>query len=300
MSFSNPASALDHHYAQVNGIKLHYVSAGSGKLMLFLHGWPEFWLAWKEQLPEFARTHHVAAPDLRGFNLSDKPPAVKDYHPRLVVEDIRQLIRHLGHERAIVVAHDWGGAAAWNLASAHPELVEKLVILNSPHPITFARELTHNPAQQAASQYMLLLRSPKAERVLSENNYARLWRQFEGWKNSVRPPDAETLKLYEEAWLQPGALTAGLNYYCVSPLHPPTADAPGAAALKLDPAMFTVRVPTLVIWGEQDTALLPGLLDGLDQYVPDLRIERIPQASHWIAHEFPEQVNGLIRNFLAS
>lgn len=289
---------LQHRDAAVNGVRLHYVEAGTGPLLLFVHGWPEFWMAWEAQLPAFARTHRVAAPDLRGFNRSDKPPAVRDYHPKLIVDDLRQLIHHLGHRRATVVAHDWGGAAAWNLAAQHPELVERLVILNSPHPLTFARELAHNAAQQAASQYMLLLRSEKAERVLSENGSARLWRQLDDWKRSARPPNAEILQAYAEAWAQPGALTAGLNYYRCSPLYPPTPEDPGAAALKLDPAQFTVRVPTLVIWGEADTALLPGLLEGLDQYVPDLRIERIPGGSHWIGHTHPEPVNALIRDFI--
>ena len=290
-------SQLEHRYAGVNGVRLHYVTAGRGKLMLFVHGWPEFWYGWKNQLEEFAKDFQVVAPDTRGVNLSDKPADVSQYHARHLVEDMRQLIGHLGHERAIVVAHDWGGAAAWNLAAMHRECVEKLVILNSPHPIMFARELARNPEQQAASKYMLLLRDPKAERVLAENDYARLFRQFDGWIKSVNPPDAATLALYRQAWSQPGALTAGLNYYRASPLRPPAAD-DSAGELQLDAESFTVRVPTLVIWGDKDSALRPGLLDGLAQYVPDLRIEHIAEASHWIAHEYPQRVNALIRDFV--
>lgn len=290
---------LEHRYAQVNGIRLHYVCAGdpAAPPMLFVHGFPEFWMAWEAQLEEFSRTHFVVAPDLRGFNLSDKPPEVSDYHPRKVVEDLRQLIGQLGG-KAIVVAHDWGGAACWNLAAFHPEAVERLVILNSPHPVTYARELATNPRQQAASSYVLLFRDPKAERVMSQDNFRRLEGMLADWLHSVRPPSAETLATYRAAWSQPGALTAGLNYYRVSPLHPPSDTSAGAAKLKLDPAMFTVRVPTLVIWGEKDPALLTALLDGLDAYVTDLRIERIPEGSHWVAHEYPERVNALIRAFL--
>lgn len=291
---------MKHEYAQVNGVRLHYVTAGAGPLMLFVHGFPEFWYAWKDQLEEFSHDHQAVAVDLRGYNLSDKPEGVRNYRPQAVVEDLRQLIRHLGHDRAFIVSHDWGGAVCWNLAAQHPESVHKLVSINSPHPVTFARELARNPAQQAASRYMLLFRDAKAERVMSENNYARLAGMFEGWSNSPRPPDAETLARYREAWSQPGALTGGLNYYRASPLYPPTADDPGAASLNLSPEPFTVRVPTLVIWGENDQALLPALLEGLQTYVPDLRIERIPEGSHWVIHEFPERVNALIRNFIAA
>jgi len=286
---------MDHRFAVVNGVRLHYATAGAGRLMLFVHGWPEFWYAWSAQLDDFARDFHAVAPDTRGVNLSEKPADVKQYHARHLVEDLRQLIAHLGHERAIVVAHDWGGAAAWNLAAQHPECVEKLVVINSPHPVLFARELRDNPRQQEASKYMLLLRDPKAERVLSENDFTRLFRQFDGWQKSANPPDAATLERYREAWTQPGALTAGLNYYRASPLHPPIA---GSSPPELDPADFTVRVPTLVIWGEQDTALLPGLLDGLDALVPGVRIERIPDGSHWVCHEQPARVNALIRTFI--
>ncbi|HVT34487.1 MAG TPA: alpha/beta hydrolase [Nevskiaceae bacterium] len=289
---------IAHRYAEVNGVRLHYAAAGHGKLMLFIHGWPEFWYAWKEQLAEFSRDHFVVAPDTRGVNLSSKPQDVSAYHARELVEDMRQLIEQLGHGKAIVVAHDWGGAIAWNLAAQHPEMVEKLVILNSPHPMPYMRELARNPAQQAASAYMLLLADAKAERVLMQDDYRRLRAQLDGWKKSARPPTQEDLDLYMQAWTQPGALTAGLNYYRASPLRPPSETSANAAGLKLDGAQFTVRVPTLVIWGMQDSALTPALLDGLEQWVPDLRIERIEQATHWVAHEFPERVNALIRGFV--
>lgn len=296
---------MEHKFATVNGVRLHYVTAGSGPLILFVHGFPEFWYAWHNQLSEFSRDHQSVALDMRGFNLSDKPAEVKDYRAKYLVEDLRQLILALGHTRCVLVAHDWGGAAAWNLAAEHPEMVSKLVIINSPHPITFARALREDAGQIAASQYMLLLRNAKAERVLSQDNFQRLAGMFsensDGSNGTAQILTAEEQALYREAWAQPGALTGGLNYYRASPLYPPSPEQdgdPGAAALSLDPAMFTVRVPTLIVWGERDKALLPVLLEGIEEVVTDLRIRRIPEGSHWVVHEYPEVVNRAIREFL--
>jgi epoxide hydrolase 4 len=295
-----PGTALTeirHDYANVNGIRLHYAAAGEGPLILFLHGFPEFWYCWKKQLEEFGRDYLAVAPDLRGFNLSDHPHEVREYKAKILIEDMRQLAESLGHKRFVLVAHDWGGAVAWGLAISHPESVEKLVIVNSPHPIAFARELTHNKAQQDASQYMNLFRTDKAERVLSENNYARLLKMtVEGWGRGGM--DAEEKAAYIEAWSRPGALTGGLNYYRASPMYPPAGEDPGAARLQLDPDDFMVRVPTLVVWGMRDTALLPGCLEGLEACVPDLRIERLPETSHWVMHEEPARLNQLIRGFV--
>ena len=289
---------MEHHYADLDGIRLHYVDAGEGPLMLFVHGFPEFWYAWMNQIEEFSRDHHAVALDMRGHNLSDKPADVKAYRPKHLVADLRNLIDHLGGRPCIVVAHDWGGAAAWNLAAAHPDYIEKLVIINSPHPVTFARELRDNPAQIEASRYMLLLRQARAERLMSENNYARLAGMLSKLTTNQAWLTEEELDCYREAWAQPGAVDCSLNYYRASPLHPATPEEPGAAGLNLDPAAFTVRVPTLVIWGERDTALLPGLLDGLDQVVTDLTVKRIPDGSHWVIHEHPDEVNRLIREFI--
>jgi len=236
---------------------------------------------------------------MRGFNLSDRPADVKQYKARILIEDIRQLAAHLGHEKFVLVAHDWGGAIAWGYAMAHPQTLSKLVIVNAPHPIAFARELAHNPAQAEASQYMNLFRTDKAERVLSENNYERLAKMtLEGWGRGAVDPAARAA--YVEAWSQPGALTGGLNYYRASPLYPPIGDDPGARALHLAPADFMVRVPTLVVWGMRDAALLPGNLDGLQECVPDLRIERLAGASHWVMHEEPARLNQLIREVIGA
>ena len=287
-----------HDYAEVNGIRLHYAMNGSGKLILFVHGFPEFWYAWKEQLVEFGRDHCAVALDMRGYNLSDKPEAVDQYAIKYLTEDLRALARSLGHERFILVAHDWGGAVAWALAINHPECVEKLIIVNSPHPAVFARELAENPVQQKASQYMLAFRSRKTEAMLSANNYAALVGIVMGEGLKKGHFTEEDRQAYISAWSQPGALTGGLNYYRASRVGPPSGDEqartfePGARSMD-------VRVPTLVIWGEQDVALTPGNLEGLDTYVPDLTIRRIPDGTHWVVHEQPALVNRTIREFIA-
>lgn len=293
-------SAIRHGYADINGIRLHYAAAGDADrpLILFLHGFPEFWYAWRNQLEEFGADFLAVAPDLRGFNLSAKPEGVEAYRAKHLVADIAGLATHFRKQRFTLVAHDWGGAVGWTLAAAQPQRIERLVIVNSPHPAIFQRDLASNPAQQAASDYMNFFRTPKAERVLGENGYARMFAMNAGWGNKPWMTE-EDRTAYLAAWSQPGALTGGLNYYRASPLHPPTAEDPGAAAVKLDPALVTVRVPTLVIWGMADHALLPCNLEGLDAYVPDLRIVRVGDATHWIVHEQPELVNRSIREFLA-
>jgi pimeloyl-ACP methyl ester carboxylesterase len=292
---------LAFEYAQLaNGITLHYASAGSGPLMLFVHGFPEFWYEWKDLLAEFARDHRAVAPDMRGYNLSSKPARVEQYRARHLVEDLRLLLDHLGARRCTMVAHDWGGAVAWSFAAAHPERLERLVIVNAPHPVIFARELRDNPAQQQASAYMNLFRSDKAERILADDGYARLQRMtLDAWAANGGAATPEDQRAYLDAWSQPGALTGGLNYYRASPLHPPEDGDPPPLAHDHAPEAFKVRVPTLVIWGERDQALLTGNLDGLEAHVDRLRVARIPDGSHWVVHEQPARVAGLIREFLA-
>jgi len=287
-------------YADVNGIRLHYVSSGEGKLIMFVHGFPEFWLGWYQQLIEFGGDYQAVAPDMRGYNLSSKPSNVEDYNVKDLIEDLQALTKYLGHEKLIMVAHDWGGAIAWSAAIRHPELLEKLIIINSPHPAVFARELLKNPEQQKASQYMLMLRSAEAEQILSNNNYARLMEVLVQFGSKWEMSEEKRLK-YLDAWSQPGALTGSLNYYRASPLFPPTSQNDVEqieSILNLPKEMFEIKVPTLVIWGEQDRALLTGNLDGLEEYIEDLTIKRIPDGTHWVVHEQPQEVNGLIRDFI--
>ncbi len=296
---------MEEFFAPANGIRLHCVAQGAADapLMLFVHGFPEFWYCWHAQLDEFGKDYRAVAFDLRGHNLSDKPEGVAAYRIKPLLEDLRQLIEHLrtgqDDKSCVLVAHDWGGAIAWTFAALYPQYVNRLVIINAPHTVPFARALAHDPAQQAASAYMNFFRLDKAERVLSENGFERLLKMFNATADGRCALGAEEIPLYRKAWSQPGALGCALNLYRASPLYPPTADDPGAAALKLDPAALTVRVPTLVIWGEADTALGTVLLEGLDELVPDLRIERLPGASHWVIHEQPRQLNAAMRAFLA-
>jgi pimeloyl-ACP methyl ester carboxylesterase len=288
---------MDHAFVEVNGIRLHYVTVGRGPLILFVHGFPEFWYEWRKQLDEFGCDHQAVAPDMRGYNLSGKPVDLAQYRVPYMVEDLRALAAHLGHEKFVLVGHDWGGVVAWAFAIAHPERLERLVIVNAPHPTIFDREIRENPAQQNASRYMLTFRSPEAEAILSADNYARLVEVLS--RDLGDRFTAADRAAYRAAWSQPGALTGGLNWYRAAGIGPPAADgAPPVRPLGADPARLIVRVPTLVIWGERDTALLTGNLVGLERIVPDLRIERVPDGSHWVVHEQPELVNRLIRDFL--
>lgn len=286
---------IRHAEADVNGVRLHYAAAGAGPLVLFLHGFPEFWYEWRRQLADFGRDHLAVAPDMRGHNLSAKPEGVEAYAVHHLVEDVRALAEHLGHRRFTLVGHDWGGAIAWVFALMHPGLLERLVVVNAPHPAVFARELRENPAQQAASQYMLLFRSPGAEAVLAAEGHKALRRALgEVWDTRF---DDEDRRMYLDAWARPGALTGGLNYYRAARVGPPTEGEP-ARSLSAADNLPVLEVPTLVIWGEQDKALGVGNLEGLDTHVRHLTVRRIPEGSHWVVHEQPELITRLIREFV--
>ncbi len=292
---------LRHEYAEVNGIRLHYVTAGKGKLVMFVHGFPEFWYGWKRQLEEFGRDYQAVALDMRGYNLSSKPAGLEHYQIKVLVEDLRALREHLGHKKFFLVGHDWGGGVAWAYALLHPEDIEKLIIINAPHPAVFERELRHNPAQQKASQYMLMFRSPEAEQFLFASNYAALVDAVlaDGLKQGTL--NEEDRKAYLEAWSQPGALTGGLNYYRAARIGPLIGESRAPLVDYLHEFLsLTVEVPTLVIWGEKDPYLLTGNLEGLEEFVPRLTVKRIPDATHWVVHEKPALVNGLIREFIES
>jgi pimeloyl-ACP methyl ester carboxylesterase len=294
------AAIKDGQYATLpNGTRLHYASAGEAgrPLLLFLHGFPEFWFAWNAQLAEFGQDYFAVAPDLRGFNLSDMPSDVAAYKPRLIMQDITEFITQLGYADCIMVAHDWGGAVAWNIAITHPEFISKLIIINATHPYPFAMGLVNDPAQKAASAYMNWLRNPGSEQALAKDNF-RVMEQFMlGMGEQPEWFDDAIRERYHACWAR--GLTGGVNYYRASPLHPPTPEDAGAARLSLDPANFHVRVPVRVIWGEKDKALLPSLLDGLDDLVDDLKIERLPDASHWVVHEYPATINEYLHRFLS-
>ncbi len=294
---------LQHHDVILSGgQRLHVASRGKvGRpLLLFAHGFPECWAAWQTQLAAFGHDHFCLAPDLRGYNLSGKPEGVAAYRVQPLMDDLLGLMRHFGYAQCVLVAHDWGGAVAWSLAAREPRSLSKLVIINSPHPVPFARALAHNAEQQAASQYMLRFREADAAEFLLQDDCARLLALFRHPITGKSALHEAEIALYKQAWNRPGAMDAMLNYYRASPLVPPTAGQAGAAGLKLDPEDFLVPMPTLVIWGEQDQALLPVLLEGLGAVVPDLHIHRVPGASHWVVHEEPEAVEAAMRSFLTA
>ena len=288
-----------------NGIDLSCRAAGrrGAPVLVFLHGFPEAAFIWDEMLAHFGGRYRCVAPNLRGYELSSAPADVEAYRAKHLVSDVSSLIDSLGGELVALVAHDWGGALAWGLAAQRPDAIRRLIIVNSPHPATFLRELRESPAQQAASAYMNFLCRPDAEALLSANDFARLWpfftnmgaadpaREGGGWLTE------ELRDRYRAVWRT--SLRGGCNYYRASPLRPPLGADDPVMKIEFAPSTVTSHVPTLVIWAEDDIALPVALLDGLEAYVPDLRIVRVPGATHWIVHERPGLVAAEIERELA-
>ena len=279
-----------------SGIRLSCREAGQANrpLLLFLHGFPEAAFVWDELMLHFGGRYHCVAPNLRGYERSSAPAEVEAYRAKHLVADVAALIDRLGGHVEALVAHDWGGAVAWNLAVQQPQRLHHLVIINSPHPAIFLRGLQHDPEQQAASAYMNFLCRPDAEALLAENDFARLWPFFTnmgaadpsrvggGWlTQAVR-------NQYREVWN--AGLRGGCNYYRASPLRPPTARDSAVMSIRFAPEAVTVRVPTLVLWAENDIALPNSLLDGLDTFVPQMRLVRLANATHWVIHERPATI----------
>jgi len=271
------------------------VGTGTPRVML-LHGFPEAAFVWDEVMLQLAGRARCVAPNLRGYERSSAPADVGAYRVKHLVADIAALIAQQGAPIDLLVAHDWGGALAWSLAAMQPALLRRLLIVNSPHPATFLRELRDNPAQQAASAYMNFLCRPDAAALLAANDFARLWPFFANGGGGAWLDDA-TRERYREVWRC--GFEGALNYYRASPLHPPLSSADPIHTLELPPEMTTVRVPTTVLWGEADVALPPALLDGLEAYVPALELRRVPGATHWIVHERPALIAETIAALLA-
>jgi len=278
---------------RTNDVEIHVAKCGAGLPVILLHGFPGFWYSWQRQIGPLAGAgFSVWAVDLRGYNLSDKPTGREAYRLRYLVEDVAGLIRTSGASRAHVVGHDWGGVVAWVLAGVHPELLDKLVILNAPHPKTYLEQV-RKPRQMLRSWYVLLFQLPGLpEWLLSA-------KRFSAVRWAFRPPFAKEgafsevdIERYIEALARPGALTAAINYYRANY----RADLrPDATAL-----VHSARIDaeTLIIWGDRDTALVPELLDGIERFVPRVRIHRMPDVGHWVQNEAPDEVNGLLIDFL--
>jgi len=295
-----------------HGITLSCRAAGErGRpVLVFLHGFPEGAFVWDGLLEHFSKTenggYRCVAPNLRGFEKSSAPPEVNAYRPKYLVQDIAALVAietaanaECAQPLACLVAHDWGGAVAWNFANQLPQLARKLAIINSPHPGTFLRELKTNPAQQQASAYMNFLIREDAEKQLTDNDYARLFNFLTHEFSGDRPAPwlTDTVKdQYRAVWSR--GLRGGCNYYRSSPLRPPTPEDPAATAVDLPKSMLTIALPTLVVWGMDDAALPPVLIDGLEDYVPNLTLHKVPDATHWILHEQPALVIRYLGDFL--
>lgn len=274
-------------FIDTNGVRLHYVTQGQGPLMLFLHGFPDFWYSWRHQIPEFATDHRVVALDMRGYNDSEKPPSRSAYRMKQLVADVAGVIEQLGEGRAILVGHDWGGAVAWATAQARPELVARLVVLNMPHPALF-REGLRRPAQLLRSWYILLFQLPLLPELLLTVNGAELVaRIFRGSLVNRRAITHNDLDCYRQAMLKPGAATAQLNYY--------RSIFGGGAARP----HRVLKMPTLLIWAQEDAALGQELTVGTERYVQDLTLRLVPACGHFVQQEKPLVVNAEIRAWLS-
>ena len=281
---------MTHRWIDVGGLRLHCVEAGTGPLVVLLHGFPEFWYAWRHQIPALADAgYRVVAPDLRGYNTSDKPSRVRDYRPRVLVQDVADLIVALGAGSAAVAGHDWGGGLAWLLAMQHPKRVERLVLLNAPHPVRFLKGL-RSPRQLRRSWYILAFQLPwLPERLVAARDFQALRWIFRHQPTRPGAFTAQDIDRYVVAAAQPGALRAAINYYRAAFRANPLAQAHG---------LRRVDIPTLIIWGDQDRSLGRELAEPDRAWVPDVRVERIAEASHWVQADDPERVNQLMVDFL--
>jgi pimeloyl-ACP methyl ester carboxylesterase len=278
-----------HGYASVGDVRLHYVEVGEGTLVVLLHGFPEFWFGWRRQIPALAAAgFRVVAPDMRGYNLSSRPAGVGSYDLDRLADDVAGLVAERGAERALLAGHDWGAAVAWWTAIRRPEVVERLAILNVPHPRRFLRGL-RSPKQLARSWYMGFFQLPwLPERALAARRYAGLRAAFADARPGAFAPGE--MDRYVEAWSQPGALTASVNYYRALARRSPR---------RTLGALEPVRAPTLVIWGVHDRALGAELAEPDRADVPALQDVVRLDASHWVQLDEPDRVNELLIGFFS-
>lgn len=278
---------LDHHDVATNGVRLHTVQAGpaDGRPLVLLHGFPELWRGWREHIEPLARAgHRVVVPDQRGYNTSDKPRGLDAYDIDVLVRDVLDILDAQGWRSACVAGHDWGAVVAWWLAIHYPERLERLVIVNVPHPAVFRRHLLNNPRQRRRSWYIGFFQLPWLPELTIRFLGAR------ALKRTSRPGtfSAAELAEYRRAWRQPGALRAMIDWY--------------RAAYRAAPDRLgsgRVTVPTLIIWGVRDAALVPEMARESLELCEAGRLERFEDATHWVQHEEPAAVNALIREFLS-
>ena len=278
----------EHNYLYTNGVRLHYISEGEGNLMLMLHGFPEFWYSWRHQITAFSNYYRVVAPDLRGYNYSDKLQSIQLYSISELVQDIAGIITNLGYEKCILVGHDWGGLIAWYFADQYPKMVEKLIVLNIPHPAKL-REGLRTPQQLRKSWYVFFFQLPfLPELLLRWNNYKAIESAFINTAINKSAFTDEDIQAYKKSAAKPEALTAMINYYrCFV-----------RQTLRSEKSWNKLDVPTLMIWAENDTALGKELTYRTEDYVNNLTLKYIPNCSHWVQQEQPELVNQYIADFL--
>ncbi len=297
-----PANFTSNYFTR-DDITLHYVSAGSpdAPLMVFLHGFPEYWTAWQPVFSQFIDDYHVVAPDQRGFNLSSKPSGISAYDTKHMVADLSALVDHLSPDRDIILCgHDWGASVAYAFAMRHAERVQKLIIANGVHPICFQKALFAGGAQTRGSQYISRLREECMEDVLGANDCKKLFSMLEGF--SPTPwLDSKTRKGYLDAWTQPGALSSMLNWYRASPMVVPGMDAAPREMIITDEyrQKYAIKMPHLLLWGMDDPALLPESRENLDQFCRYLKVVEVNGANHWIIHSHGEIVVREMRKFLS-
>jgi pimeloyl-ACP methyl ester carboxylesterase len=309
---------FEDHYVDANGQHLHYVTVGKGPMVLFLHGYPSFWYQWKDQMLAVSGDHMAVALDLRGYNLSSRPVGLDNYKMPLLVEDIKQFADKVNgkDKKFVLVIHDWGATLGWVFSMFHPEMLEKLIVVNGAQAFLSEREFHENPAQRYYSNYMLVMNGYLApgEKPMDENNNtveAATARAHTGFV------DAEVRKghyteadrqMWIDAWSQPGSTTAGLAYYRANHRNPPfNATHPAsmvtyswdAKAITKGAKSVIVHVPTLAIWGLKDMAVGPGHLDGLQKWAPDLHVKLYPNDDHWVMLEHYKEVGEDMRQFIA-
>ena len=279
-------------YAQVGGVRLHYAIAGEGdELVLLLHGFPECWYSWRHQLPALSERYTVVAPDLRGYNLSDKPSGRSNYHLDEFADDVIGLIHHFGRSKAAVIGHDWGGAIAWHIGLNHPQYLSKLGSFQVPPPSILKRNFSLR--QFAASWYIFFFQLPYLpEWLLSANEFALLRRTLKETTAERGVIADADIEVYKKAWAEPGALTSMLNYYRANVL---------GRFLRPSGIEKKITVPTLFVYGQQDTAIVPESVRGIGDVI-DAKFEQflVPTAAHWIQQEIPNEINDILLEFLAS
>jgi pimeloyl-ACP methyl ester carboxylesterase len=294
MRVSGIRSSLEFRDLQVNGISLHVMFAGpaNGKPLIFLHGFPEFWFAWRRQIDHFVSSgYRVIAPDQRGYNVSDKPGGIASYSIDLLAQDVVAVLDAVAGSKAFVVGHDWGAVIAWYLAARYPHKVGRTATLSAPHPRVFIKNLIANPAQLRRSWYIFLFQLPwLAEVILRRRDWELLVRGL----RDTSPPgvfsDAD-LERYKESWTRKGALTAMLNWYRAALLRP--------SKLAFDAETWQVKVPTLLVWGKNDQFAVEATARESLQYCDNGHLELLETATHWVQHEQPAEVNNLLSRFFA-